>query len=66
MHSGNHLDVSAGTAASKWGANSAQHRLIDENETRLFGLSRLDQSFPKGGPAEVARVEVGPAEVGPG
>ena len=48
MHSGNHLNVSAGTAASKWGANSAQHRLIDENETRLFGLSRLDQSFPNG------------------
>ena len=47
MHSGNHLNVSAGTAASKWGANSAQYRLIDENETRLFGLSRLDQSFPK-------------------
>jgi hypothetical protein len=45
MHSGNHLNVSAGTAASKWGANSAQYRLIDENETRLFGLSRLDQSF---------------------
>jgi hypothetical protein len=45
MHSGNHLNVSAGTAASKWGAYSAQHRLIDENETRLFGLSRLDQSF---------------------
>jgi hypothetical protein len=47
MHSGNHLNVSAGTAASKWGANSAQHRLIDENETSLFGLSRLDQSFLK-------------------
>jgi superfamily I DNA/RNA helicase len=47
MHGGNHLNASAGTAASKWGANSAQYRLIDENETRLFGLSRLDQSFLK-------------------
>ncbi|CAK6700964.1 hypothetical protein ICNINCKA_02965 [Synechococcus sp. CBW1107] len=46
MHGGNHLSVSAGTAVSEWEAKSAQNRLIDENETRLFGLRRLDQSFP--------------------
>ncbi|MCP9801547.1 hypothetical protein [Synechococcus sp. RedBA-s] len=34
-----------GLAVSKTRAESAQHRLIDENETRLFGLRRLDQRF---------------------
>ena len=47
MHGGNHLNVSAGTAVSEWEAKSAHYRLIEENETRLFGLSRLDQSFPR-------------------
>ena len=32
---------------SKTSAELAQYRLIEENETRLFGLSRLDQSFLK-------------------
>jgi hypothetical protein len=30
----------------RW-AKSAQYRLISENETRFFGLSRFDQSFLK-------------------
>ena len=49
MYGGNHLNVyvSAGTAVSEWEAKSAHYRLIEENETRLFGLSRLDQSFPR-------------------
>jgi len=47
MHGGNYLNVSAGTAVSEWEAKSAHYRLIEENETRLFGLSRLDQSFLK-------------------
>ena len=47
MYGGNHLNVyvSAGTAVSEWEAKSAHYRLIEENETRLFGLSRLDQSL---------------------
>jgi len=47
MHGGNCLNVSARTAVSEWGANSAQYRLIDENETMFYGLSRFDQSFLK-------------------
>lgn len=47
MHGGNHLNVSAGAAVSEWEAKSAHYRLIEENETRLFELSRLDQSFLK-------------------
>ncbi|HHG2224296.1 TPA: type I restriction enzyme endonuclease domain-containing protein [Synechococcus sp. WH 5701] len=37
---------SRASLSEKW-AKSAQYRLIDENETRLFGLRRLDQRFLK-------------------
>ena len=47
MHGGNCLNVSARTAVSEWGANSARYRLIDENEARFYGLSRFDQGFLK-------------------
>ena len=47
MHGGNCLNVFAWSVVSKTRAELAQYRLIEENETRLFGLSRLDQSFLK-------------------
>lgn len=46
MHGGNYMNVSPRTALSDKRAKSAQYSLIDENETRLFGLRRLDQGFP--------------------
>jgi hypothetical protein len=50
MHGGNCLNALTGAAVSEWGNNPAQYRLNYENETRLFGLSRLDQSFLGCGP----------------
>ena len=44
-HGGNCLNVFSGTAVSKNRAKPAHYHLIEENETRFFELSRLDQRF---------------------
>lgn len=46
MHGGDCLNNYERIAMREKRTKNAQYRLIDENETTLLGLSRLDQSFP--------------------